>query len=162
MLSDNAALEGVIWRREGELSFGVLSSDDQTMQSYLQCTEQGVDCFNPRHTVRLMKMVDFLERFSSEDLIDKWISHNLLLSKEPWVLKARQFNSHLSSYFSVARRGANDKSYLRNIAFALNFPKLEGLCHIIKHGSHLLINGDLGPLNAWPGKLYRQLLTLRG
>lgn len=162
LLPDKTALEGVICRREGELSYGILSSDDQIMQSYLQCTEQGSDSFNPRNTVRLMKMVDFLERFSSEDLIDKWFSHNVLLNKEPWALKARQFNSHLSSYFSVRKQGSIDESYLRNIALALNFPKLEIICHIIKHGTYLLFNGGLGPVNAWPGKLYRQLLTLRG
>lgn len=161
LLPDEDAAKKIICRDQEGCGFGILSPDDQIMQSYLQCTEQGVDCFNPRNTVRLMKMVDFLERFSSPDLVEKWLSQNPLLNANPWRLKAHQFASHLNCYFSIGCPEPMNKSYLRKIAFALNFPKLEIISHIIGHGAYLLIHGKLGSIRTWPGKLYRQLLTLK-
>ena len=161
LLRDEVAVKKIVWREQENYSFGTLSPDDQIMQSYLQCTEQGIDCFNPRNTVRLMKIVDFLERFVSSELVETWFTQHTLLDGNPWKLKARQFGSHLSQYFLLEHLGPVDKPYLRKITFALNFPKLEAIGHIIGHGSYLLRHGKLGPLNAWPGKLYRQILTLK-
>jgi len=161
LLPDEIALKKIVWKSEEYGSFGTLSPDNQIMQSYLQCTEQGVDCFNPRNTVRLMKMLDFLGRFASPDLVETWFNQHPLLDVDPWKLKARQFGSHLNCYFSISYPRPVDQSYLRKITFALNFPKLETIGHIIGHGSDLLRRGKLGPPKAWPGKLYRQLLTLK-
>ncbi|MEA9601208.1 nucleotidyltransferase family protein [Polynucleobacter sp. MG-28-Ekke-A2] len=161
LLNDEDALKKVVRGDKEGCSFGILSTEDQIMQSYLQCTEQGADCFNPRNTVGLMKMVDFLERFSSPDHLEKWFSENPQLNGEPWRLKARQFHSHLNCYFSIDYNGKKNSSYMRQVVFALNFPRLDGIYYIIKHGSFLLWRRKLGALNNWPGKLYRKLVFLK-
>lgn len=161
LLSDESALNNVIWIKNDDLSFGTLSLDDQIMQSYLQCTEQMSDCFNPRGTARLIKVVDFLERTNSKNLLDKLFSQDSALYQDPWKLKARQFSSHLREYFFIVTPISWDKAYLRRIVFALNFHKLDIIFFIISHGFHLLLSGKLGGINTWPGKLQRQLIFLK-
>ena len=158
LLTDESALNTAIWINSDVLSFGTLSLDNQIMQSYLQCTEQAADSLNPRGTTGLMKMVDFLERVNSKNLLDKWFSQHPELFQNPWKLKMRKFCSHLRGYFFVNTPIPLDKDYHQRISFALNFPKLEIICHIISHGFHLLLRGKLGTINTWPGKLQRQLL----
>jgi hypothetical protein len=131
------------------------------MQSYLQCTEQASDCLHPRGTARLIKMVDFLDRMDSKDTLQKWFLQNSVINQHPWKQKSKQFGSHLREFFYIDIPISSDMAYLRRISFSLNFPKLEMLAYIFKHGLYLFVNGRLGKINTWPRKIKGQLMILK-
>lgn len=161
LLTDDSALGSVIWVQRDGLSFGVLSPELQIIQSYLQCTEQAVHCLSPRGTVPLMKLVDFLDRQNSINSMESLFSQNSVLNRFPWEEKARQFRSHLKEYFCIGSPLFLDKAYLRRVLFALNFPRLEIIGHILSYGFKLLMGGKLGAISTWEGKLRRQLVLLK-
>ena len=161
LLMDKNALKHVIWMENDGLHFGILNSDDQIMQSYLQCTEQASDCLHPRGTARLIKMVDFLDRMDSKDTLQKWFLQNSVINQHPWKQKSKQFGSHLREFFYIDIPISSDMAYLRRISFSLNFPKLEMLAYIFKHGLYLFVNGRLGKINTWPRKIKGQLMILK-
>jgi len=161
LLMDKIALKNVIWMESDDLHYGTLHSDDQIMQSYLQCTEQASDCLHPRGTARLIKMVDFLDRMDSKDMLQKWFSEHSAINQYAWAQKSKQFGSHLKDYFNIDVPISSDTAYLRRISFSLNFPKLAMLVYIFKRGINLFATGRLGKINTWPRKIHGQLMLLK-
>lgn len=76
LLGNELASSQVQWLNNESYTYGIPSEDAQIMQSYLQCTEQASDSMCPRTTPRLMKMLDFLERFSSKEQLNSWFASN--------------------------------------------------------------------------------------
>lgn len=161
LLSNEQALANIQWISTEELHYGILSNTDQIMQSYLQCTEQASDCLHPRTTPRLMKILDFLDRFSTADELNIWFNQNRALQESPWNSKAGDFASHLDTFFGYVIDHPKNSHYVRRIKFTLNFPKLDYANYFVQHGWHLLKSGKLGRVRELSDKILRQIALVK-
>ncbi|OZB49285.1 MAG: hypothetical protein B7X60_01660 [Polynucleobacter sp. 39-45-136] len=162
LLPDGNSFKNVKWVA-GDINFGTLALNEQIMQSYLQCTEQSTDLLcRPRSTIKIMKIVDFLQRLSSKGIsFSEWMTENPALMQEPWRVKAQDFSSFLHEFFFIDIPVKNNKKYLRKIAFAIQFQKIELAYYIAKHGLRLILSGDLKSIDRWRIKINQALLLLR-
>lgn len=161
LLSSQEAASQIQWINNQDSKYGIPSEEVQIIQSYLQCTEQASDSNYPRTTPRLMKILDFLERFSSKEQLNGWFASNQGLHQSPWKHKASEFASHLNYFFGCNIDLPKNTRYLRRITFAINLPRLECIFFIISHGFKLLISGKLGGLYQWPQKLQRKITIFK-
>lgn len=161
LLADESAIQCIEWKHHDGLSYGILSKDDQIMQSYLQCTEQATDCMNPRNTPRVMKIVDFLERFSSIKELNDWFASHEVMARPPYEIRSVWFSSLLREYFSITTPMTSDRQYLQRVQFALTLPRVDAVLNIVERGYRLLLDGKLGKVRGWPGKLQRQFAALK-
>lgn len=161
LLPDRLAFQGVEWLAKDGLKYGVLSKDLQIMQSFLQCTEQASDSMNPRNTPRIMKIIDFLGRFSSPEQLNDWCLSNQIIGQSPWVKKSGQLSALLKDFFAITTVIPPNTRYYLGVKLALTIPKTEAVINIVTRGFQLLWQGELGKIQDWPSKLWRQFLNLR-